>query len=79
MVGDLRLDNARAAVEDVVQRQIPGDIVETGIFKGGCLMFMKATLNSLGDTDRRVFGFDSFKVMANICESVVCNCCQGTT
>jgi hypothetical protein len=60
MVGLARLGNvldctARALVDDV-----PGDLVETGVWRGGTAIFLRAILAALGDEHRRVWACDSF-------------------
>jgi O-methyltransferase len=60
MVGLRRLDNLEALVADVVRRAVPGDLVETGVWRGGAAIFMRGALKALGDTSRRVWACDSF-------------------
>ena len=50
MIGRKRLDNVEFCVRDVVARRIPGDIVETGTWRGGCCIFMRAVLKQLDDS-----------------------------
>ena len=61
MVGMKRLDNIQACAEDVVTRGVPGDFIETGVWRGGACILMKAVLNAYGVSDRRLFVADSFK------------------
>ena len=56
-----RLDNLQACIEDVVQRGVPGDLVETGVWRGGAVIFMRALLRVLEVTDRLVWAADSFE------------------
>src|SRR5688572_18288556 len=44
MVGFKRLENLRTCVEDVIDRQVPGDLIETGVWRGGSTIFMRAIL-----------------------------------
>ncbi len=60
MVGLARLDDLQTCVEQVVADQIPGDVIEAGTWRGGASILMRATLNSLGDTERTVWLADSF-------------------
>jgi len=60
MVGHKRLDNVQHAIETILEKDIPGDFVECGVWRGGCAMFMKAMLNARGDTERRIWLADSF-------------------
>jgi O-methyltransferase len=61
MIGLHRLDNIELCVTDVVERGIPGDLVETGVWRGGAVIFMRAILKALGDRDRVVWAVDSFE------------------
>ena len=60
MVGLARLNNIQEAVETIVRAGVPGDLVETGVWRGGASIFMRAILRAYGITDRRVWLFDSF-------------------
>ena len=60
MVGRARLDNVEDAVRRVVADGIPGDLVETGVWRGGTVIFMRALLATFGVTDRTVWACDSF-------------------
>ncbi len=61
MVGTQRLDNLEACLRTVLTEGIPGDLLETGVWRGGACMFMKAVLNRFGDTTRNVWLADSFQ------------------
>lgn len=61
MVGTKRLGQLREAVETVVREGIPGDLIETGVWRGGACIWMRALLAVDGVTDRRVFVADSFE------------------
>lgn len=56
-----RLDNLQSCIQDVVEKKIPGDLVETGVWRGGATIFMRAMLKVLGVTDRLVWAADSFE------------------
>jgi O-methyltransferase len=60
MVGLRRLENLEALVVDVVRQGVPGDLVETGVWRGGASIFMRGVLKALGETSRRVWVCDSF-------------------
>jgi hypothetical protein len=60
MVGLKRLDNVQFCVEDVIARGVPGDLMETGVWRGGTVILMRAILAAHGVTDRRVWAADSF-------------------
>ena len=61
MVGLNRLDDLQACVEPVVRDGVPGDLIETGTWRGGASLLMRATLDSLGAGDRTVVLADSFQ------------------
>jgi hypothetical protein len=58
-----RLHAAFDAVKYVVNNQVPGSIVECGVWKGGSSMVMAGALARLGDTSRDVYLFDTFTGM----------------
>jgi O-methyltransferase len=60
MVGLHRLDNIQACAETVLRDGIPGDFIETGVWRGGSTIFMRALLRVHGVTDRTVWVADSF-------------------
>ena len=61
MIGLRRLDNLQACIGDVLDRSVPGDLIEAGVWRGGATIFMRAMLNVRGDTSRRVWVADSFR------------------
>ena len=61
MVGLKRLDNIQFCVESALQDNIDGDLIETGVWRGGASIFMRAVLAAHGVMDRRVFVADSFE------------------
>jgi O-methyltransferase len=61
MVGLNRLDDLQACVESVVRDGVDGDLIEAGAWRGGASILMRATLDSLGATDRTVHVADSFQ------------------
>src|SRR5258707_3338410 len=44
MVGLTRLDNIQFCVESVLQDNIPGDLIETGVWRGGSCILMRGIL-----------------------------------
>ena len=51
------------AVRYIVENEIPGDVVECGVWKGGSIMAVARTLLQCGDTSRHLYLFGhSFKV-----------------
>lgn len=63
MIGLRRMDNLRACVETVIADDVPGDLIETGVWRGGACIFMRGLLIVHGATDRRVWVADSFQGM----------------
>jgi len=61
MIGLRRLDNLQDCVTDVLRRGVPGDLIETGVWRGGAAIFMRAILEAYGDSERRVWVADSFE------------------
>ena len=62
MVGLQRLDNVQYCVETVLRDGVPGDFIETGIWRGGTVIFMRGVLKAYGDPPNRVvFAADSFQ------------------
>jgi hypothetical protein len=61
MVGLKRLDNVQFCVEDVLARGVPGDLMETGVWRGGTVILMRAILKAHAVIDRRVWAADSFE------------------
>jgi O-methyltransferase len=61
MIGSLGLDNIQFCVEKVLEDNIEGDLIETGVWRGGACIFMRAILAVHGVMDRRVYVADSFK------------------
>ena len=59
------------AVDYVVDKGIPGAIVECGLWKGGSLMACAMRLRDRGVTDRELFGFDTFEGMTDPTEEDV--------
>jgi O-methyltransferase len=61
MTGLARLDNLEHCVRDVLERRVPGDLIETGVWRGGAAIFMRAILAAYGDRERVVWVADSFE------------------
>jgi hypothetical protein len=61
MIGYYRMNNIRETMEYVLQRNIPGDFIETGAWRGGSCIFMRAILKAYGVKDRFVWVADSFE------------------
>jgi len=61
MVGRKRLDNIQNCLAAVKRDNIPGDVAETGAWRGGASIFMKGCLTTWGMKDRVVWVADSFE------------------
>lgn len=61
MVGLKRLDNIDYCVRQVVADNVPGDLIETGVWRGGSCILMRGILQALNVTDRTVWVADSFE------------------
>lgn len=61
MIGIPRLNNLQLCVENVLANNIPGDLIETGVWRGGSTIFMRAILKAYGVTNRLVWVADSFE------------------
>ncbi|MBS0627894.1 MAG: TylF/MycF family methyltransferase [Verrucomicrobia bacterium] len=60
MIGLKRLKNIKYCMEKILKDNIPGDCIETGVWRGGATILMRAILKAYGDQDRRVWVADSF-------------------
>jgi hypothetical protein len=61
MIGRNRLDNLQSCIQHVLANDIPGDFIETGVWRGGATIFMRAMLKAWEDTSRIVWVADSFE------------------
>jgi O-methyltransferase len=61
MIGLRRLANIRECVELVLAEGVPGDLIETGVWRGGACIYMRAVLKAHGVHDRKVWVADSFQ------------------
>jgi hypothetical protein len=61
MVGMRRLDNLQNCVIKVLEDGVPGELIETGAWRGGCGILMRAVLKAFGDDARTVWVADSFQ------------------
>jgi O-methyltransferase len=60
MIGMKRLNNIQYCVETTLNDGIPGDLIETGVWRGGACIFMRAILKAYNESGRRVWVADSF-------------------
>ena len=66
MIGNTRLENFRAAIEDVNRNKIPGVIIEMGVWRGGAMIMAMAVMNEYksmynGIMDRELYVLDAFE------------------
>lgn len=61
MIGATRLDNVLRCCVTALRDGVPGDLIETGVWRGGTTILMRAVLRALGERDRRVWVADSFE------------------
>ncbi|MGH3870125.1 MAG: TylF/MycF family methyltransferase [Pseudonocardiaceae bacterium] len=61
MIGMKRLNNVQHSIEIALSQKILGDIVECGVWRGGCAIFMRAVLNAHNISDRTIWAVDSFE------------------
>jgi hypothetical protein len=60
MVGVERLCNLRDLAQRALDENIPGDFIETGVWRGGCCILMRGMLAAYGVCDRKIYVVDSF-------------------
>lgn len=60
LIGGRLLDEFRELIEQVVVDNVPGDIMETGVWRGGACIWAAAVLDHLG-SDKQVWVCDSFQ------------------
>ena len=56
-----RFDNLQTCIADVIADEVPGDLIETGVWRGGATIFMRGMLKALEIRDRTVWVADSFE------------------
>jgi O-methyltransferase len=61
MIGLRRLENLHFCIKQVLRDEIPGDFIETGVWRGGACIFMRAALKAHMDSTRQVWVADSFE------------------
>lgn len=60
MIGMQRLTSLQRCVETVLAEDVPGDLIECGVWRGGACILMRAVLAAHQDETRRVWLADSF-------------------
>jgi hypothetical protein len=61
MIGMHRMNNIQHCLERVIKEGVPGDFVETGVWRGGASIFARTVLEAYGERGRRVWLCDSFE------------------
>lgn len=61
MIGLRRMNNLQLCIAQVLADAVPGDLIETGVWRGGATIFMRGILKAYGVTDRVVWVADSFE------------------
>lgn len=60
MIGLARMENVQQCLEQALVDDVPGDVIETGVWRGGTCIFMRGIL-AAHESPRRVFVADSFE------------------
>lgn len=63
MIGRARMDNLHACLNAIIADDIPGDLIETGVWRGGATIFMRGFLAAHKIPRRKVWVADSFAGM----------------
>ncbi|MGF7055288.1 hypothetical protein GGC47_004499 [Bosea sp. OAE752] len=61
MIGTARMRNLRMLTTRVLEEGVPGDFIETGVWRGGACIYAKGIFEAYGAKDRKVFVADSFR------------------
>jgi hypothetical protein len=56
-----RMDQLHTAIFDILTRDVPGDLIEAGVWRGGATILMRALLEAYQDPGRNVWIADSFQ------------------
>jgi hypothetical protein len=60
MVGRKRLENVERCLDRICKDGVPGDLIECGVWRGGCAVFLRGYMAAHRITDRNVWVADSF-------------------
>ena len=63
MTSPERIISLCEAIKYILDKNIEGDIVECGVWKGGSMMAVAETLLNMGHTDKELYLFDTFEGM----------------
>jgi hypothetical protein len=61
MIGRMRMDNLEQCLDAIRMEDVPGDLIETGVWRGGACIFMRGYLEAYGMPGRQVWVADSFQ------------------
>lgn len=61
MIGTRRIDNIDYCLERIRKDHVPGDLIETGVCRGGAVVYMRGYLQAFEMNDRKVWCADSFE------------------
>lgn len=61
MIGLVRLDNIQSCIIDILKKNVKGDFIETGVWRGGATILMRGVLKAYNIKDRVVWAADSFQ------------------
>lgn len=68
MVGVARLDNVHMCLNQAIADGVPGDFIETGVWRGGVCILARGIFKAHGITDRTVWVADSFEGIPEVGE-----------
>lgn len=60
MTGRIRVKTIQLLLEEIIQNNIKGDIIETGVWRGGTSIFMRGVLDAYQQHQRKSYVCDSF-------------------
>lgn len=61
MIGVQRLQSVRELGQRVIDDGVPGDLLEAGVWRGGCCILMRGLLAANAIDDRKIYVVDSFE------------------
>lgn len=61
MIGSVRMKSLQQLVCDIIENNIEGDAIETGVWRGGACILIKSIFDTYGCHDRKVWVADSFQ------------------
>lgn len=64
MTGEERIATLLNAIRYITENEIPGNVAECGVWKGGSMMAVALALMSHGDSSRHLYLYDTFEGMS---------------